>query len=127
MILHEVLGLYSPATVLLRKVNKPTKLGPYYLPAGVQIQLPIILFHHDRHIWGKDAHVFNPGRFSKGVSNATTGMSPLPFFPFSTGPRVCIGQNFAMLEAKASLAMILRRFSFKLSSSYRHEVNVYCI
>lgn len=120
MILNEVLRLYAPATVLYRKVNKATKLGPYYLPAGVHIQLPILLIHHEQQLWGEDAKDFKPDRFSNGISKASPGESPLPFLPFSSGPRVCIGQNFALVEAKAVLAMILRRFSIELSPSYRH-------
>ncbi|KAL1563799.1 7-deoxyloganic acid hydroxylase [Salvia divinorum] len=42
------------------------------------------------------------------------------FLPFSSGPRFCEGQNFAMMETKMALAMMLRSIHFELSSSYLH-------
>ncbi|KAK3198531.1 hypothetical protein Dsin_021946 [Dipteronia sinensis] len=109
-ILQEALRLYSPASILTRTIYKETKLGEINLPPRILLSLPLVMVHHDHENWGDDAD-----RFSEGVSKASKN-NEVSFFPFGG----CIGQNFALMEAKLALAMILQNFSFELSPAYVH-------
>lgn len=112
MILQEVMRLYPSVSSQFRHTYKKTSIGNMSIPAGVEIYLPTLMLHHDPEYWGSDAEEFKPERFSEGVAKA--------FYPFGWGPRFCLGQSFAVIEAKLALAMILQNFSFELSPSYTH-------
>ncbi|PUZ55703.1 hypothetical protein GQ55_5G233400 [Panicum hallii var. hallii] len=118
MILYEVLRLYPPVVQLDRQTHKEIELGGVTYPTGVVLSLPIVFIHHDKDVWGDDAGEFRPERFTDGISRASKD-SPA-FFPFGWGPRICVGQNFALVEAKMALSSILQHFSFGLSPSYTH-------
>ncbi|KAF6172857.1 hypothetical protein GIB67_035411 [Kingdonia uniflora] len=117
LILYEVLRLYPP-TPLIRRTRKITKLGEFTLPANLEIMIPLLFVHRDTEQLGDDANEFNPERFSEGISRSYKDQ--ISYFPFGWGHRICIGQNFALLEAKMALTNILQHFSFELSPSYTH-------
>ncbi|EOA32266.1 hypothetical protein CARUB_v10015526mg [Capsella rubella] len=119
MIVNEVLRLYPPGKLLGRTIEKETKLGEdMTLPGGAQVVIPVLMIHRDPELWGEDAHEFKPERFSEGISKATKNQ--VSYLPFGWGPRFCPGQNFALMEAKMALVLIMQRFSFELSPSYTH-------
>lgn len=119
MILYEVLRLFPPVIEVSRAIpDRETKLGNILVPAGSVVSLSILHTHHDKRLWGDDAHDFKPDRFAEGVAKATKGK--MAYFPFGWGPRICVGQNFAIAEARMAVSMILQRFVFELSPSYTH-------
>lgn len=119
LILYETLRLFTIAPTLWRMANKDLQLGDLFIPKGLGLEIAVHEIHRDPKLWGDDAMTFNPGRFANGVANACT--HPLAFMPFSYGPRYCIGQNFALMEAKIVVAMVLQRFQVSLSPNYRHH------
>ncbi|EEF46132.1 cytochrome P450 72A397 isoform X2 [Ricinus communis] len=118
MILNEVFRLYPPVAALYRHTLKETNIKGMSIPAGVELYLPTIFVHHDPDYWGDNVEEFRPERFAEGVSKASKDQ--MAFYPFGWGPRICLGQNFANIEAKMALAMILQNFWFELSPSYTH-------
>ncbi|KAL2472242.1 Cytochrome [Abeliophyllum distichum] len=122
MIFNEVMRLYPSVVELSRLVEKETKLGDNIIPADTLLMLPIMMVHRNPEYWGEDVNEFKPDRFAEGVLKATKGKTA--YFPFGWGPRVCIGQNFALLEGKVMMANILRTFSFELSPTYAHAPHV---
>ncbi|XP_034676692.1 cytochrome P450 734A1-like [Vitis riparia] len=114
MIINETLRLYPPTQTMSRVSTKNVMLGRVDVPAGTEIYSAMIGVHHDTQIWGEDANEFNPFRFKEPRNQLGS------FFPFGLGPRICIGQNFAMMEAKIVLAMIIQQYSFVLSPTYVH-------
>ncbi|XP_066327160.1 cytokinin hydroxylase-like [Miscanthus floridulus] len=128
MVINETLRLYPPATLLPRMAFQDITLGSgsgadeLRVPKGASLWIPVLAIHHDEAVWGPDAHEFRPDRFAPGRARPwATGR----FLPFASGPRNCVGQAYAMVEAKVVLAVLLASFRFGISDEYRHApVNV---
>ncbi|KAJ3698153.1 hypothetical protein LUZ61_001858 [Rhynchospora tenuis] len=118
MVLLEALRLYGPVVNLRRQALQDLELGDIKVPKGTVLAIPVAILHRDKELWGPDADKFSPVRFENGVNKAAK--HPNALLAFSIGPRSCIGQNFAMLEAKIVVSLILQRFSFNISPNYVH-------
>uniref|UniRef100_M8BGY1 Secologanin synthase n=1 Tax=Aegilops tauschii TaxID=37682 RepID=M8BGY1_AEGTA len=118
MVLHEALRLYGPALFMQRKTITDMVVGAITIPKDHAVVIGAPFMHRDKKVWGEDADQFNPTRFANGVARAAK--VPHALLAFSIGPRACIGQNFAMLEAKSVMATVLQKFSFTLSPTYVH-------
>lgn len=119
MVIQESLRLYPPVPLVTREALKDMKFNDVYIPKGVDIWVTILTLHTDPEIWGSDAYEFKPDRFANGIAGACK--LPHLYMPFGYGPRVCLGQNLAMVELKLLLALILSNFSFSLSPNYTHS------
>ncbi|KAJ0007481.1 hypothetical protein Pint_30701 [Pistacia integerrima] len=119
MVIHEALRLYPPVVVVSREALKDMRFGNIDIPKGINIWTLVLTLHTDPEIWGADAYEFKPDRFVNGI----TGACKLPhvYTPFGVGPRVCLGQNLAMVELKMLVALILSNFSFSISPKYTHS------
>jgi cytochrome P450 len=104
--LKEALRLYPPAAILFtRRACQDVKVGPWTLPKGHLIAFTPYVIQRDAR-WFESPDKFKPERFLPGAPDIPRSA----WFPFGTGPRVCIGQHFAMLEMGLIAAMLMQRF-----------------
>ncbi|CAM8919893.1 unnamed protein product [Rhodiola kirilowii] len=119
LVIQEAMRLYPPAAFVSREVLEETKIGHIVVPKGVLLWTLVPTLHRDVNIWGPDANEFKPERFANGVSKACK--VPQAYVPFGVGPRLCLGRNFAMVQLKIVLSLIISKFRFSLSPAYRHS------
>ena len=108
--LKETLRLYPPAPGIIRITPDDVILAGYSIPKGTTVSAsPFVIGRHPRY-WDSPTE-FLPERWE---SKEESPNSALTFFPFSLGPRNCIGQTFAIMESKVILARFIQQFSFAL-------------
>lgn len=117
-VIKETMRLYPPAWVIGRLALEPFTVGGHAIAEGDQLLIPTRVVHRDpRHFIGPEA--FRPVRWRNGETE------PLPrfaYFPFGGGPRVCIGNHFAILEGKLLLAAWTQRLRVRPDPSLRLEL-----
>jgi cytochrome P450 len=106
MVAEEALRLYPPAYVFSRRSVGEDQLGPFRMPAGAHIVISPYALHRRPDYW-PEPDAFWPERFAPG---ARTDRPKLAYLPFGGGPRVCIGNSFAMMEHAIVLAAAVRHW-----------------
>lgn len=116
-VLKEAMRLYPPAPIMTRITGEDMQLGPETVHAGTFVVIPIFAVHRHRKLWD-DPDRFDPERFEP---KREAGYARTQFMPFGFGPRTCIGGTFAMMEATAILATLVRRARFEWDRVHEPE------
>lgn len=111
-VVQESLRLYPPAWIMSRLALADDPIGPYTIPAGDTALVSPYLLHRDPANW-PDPNRFDPDRFAPGTSGelGDKGRPSYAYLPFGGGPRLCIGNQFALMEMQILLAMLVRDFA----------------
>jgi len=118
--LKEGLRLHPPISGTTRLTTKDENIGGYLIPAGTSVNFSWFILHRRSEAW-QEPEKFNPDRFSPEVWSS---VQQSVFYPFSLGPRTCIGQTFAQFEARVIMARLLQEFELTLlpgQNELKHE------
>ncbi len=105
-VFREALRLYPPVACFIREASESIKVGDKEIDGGSTVLVSPWLIHRHGKLWERP-HEFDPSRFSTPEGKAAAKCS---YLPFSKGPRICVGQGFAIQEAVLILASIVRRY-----------------
>jgi cytochrome P450 len=111
-VIKESMRLTPVATMVVRRLNTPARIGGLDLPAGTSIGANIFMAHRRPETW-RDPERFDPDRF------VGARPSPYTFFPFGGGVRRCLGAAIATYEMKTVLAEIVTRVDLRIAPRYR--------
>ncbi|MEJ2598523.1 MAG: cytochrome P450 [Anaerolineales bacterium] len=110
MVLDETMRLYPPAWLTNRRAIGADEIEGYAIPAGAELTVSPYATHHDASLWTEPSK-FDPERFAPERS---ADRHRYAYFPFGGGPRQCIGNNFALMEAQLILAAINQKYCLDL-------------
>jgi cytochrome P450 len=113
-VLTESLRLYPPAWGTARIAMEDHEIGGYHIPKGAGVSFTQWTMHRDPR-WFTDPEIFRPERWEDGLAKR---LPRFAYFPFGGGPRQCIGNTFALMEATLVLATIAQKFRFRLVAGH---------
>jgi len=105
-ILQEAMRLYPPAWIIGRSATGPDEIGGYAIPARSIVFVSPYVMHRHPGLW-TEPEAFDPQRFARDPPRGA-------YLPFGAGPRMCIGNAFASMEAELVLATMAQRVHFDL-------------
>ncbi|GAB4450104.1 MAG: cytochrome P450 [Chloroflexi bacterium OHK40] len=109
MVIDETLRLYPPIYIFSRAVQHADSIGPYHIPRGSSVDISAYVTHRHPAFW-PDPERFDPERFTP---ERVAARHKFAYIPFSSGPRMCIGNTFALMEATLALATLARRLTLR--------------
>ena len=112
----ESLRMYPPAWVVTRRVIDDYEVRGYTIPAGADIYMSQNVVHYDPRFYEKPEK-FNPDRWTGSENN----LPRFAYFPFGGGPRRCIGEPFAIMEAVLIIAVIASKWNLRLAPGFKVE------
>ena len=113
-VIEESMRMYPAVWSVGRKTIADDEIGGYRVRKNTNVLIPIIYFHRSPKFWD-EPDKFKPERFTAEKRQA---MDRFVYFPFGAGPRVCIGNNFALLEMQIILIILYRNFKFRLQENF---------
>lgn len=117
-VILEAMRLYPPVPVVVRAAIRDVDLDGIAVRSGTPITIPIYAVHRHATLWDEPER-FDPARFSPDAMKARDRYA---YLPFAAGPRICIGMGFALSEAVAILAVLVRSLRFSLRPGYLPEL-----
>jgi cytochrome P450 len=112
-VVKEALRLYPAVYSMLREARHDDELGGYRVPAGTTVILPQWVIHRDGRFY-PEPEAFAPGRWTQEFER---DLPRCAYFPFGAGPRICIGNGFALMELRLILPTILQRWRLEPAST----------
>ncbi|HKS29658.1 MAG TPA: cytochrome P450, partial [Pyrinomonadaceae bacterium] len=111
MMFQEAMRLYPPAWAMTRAAIKEDEIGGYRVPANSEMMLVPYITHRHPKYWERPEE-FYPEHF---LPERQAARPAFAYFPFGGGPRKCIGNNFALMEAQLIIAMVAQRYRLRLA------------
>jgi cytochrome P450 len=118
-VLTEAMRVYPPVYLIGREATIDRELGGYRVPRGTTVFMSQWVSHRDPR-WFPDPEEFRPERWEDGLAKR---LPKYAYYPFGGGPRVCIGNTFALMEAAILLAAVGQRYRFTLTPDAVIDVN----
>lgn len=113
-VFDEVLRLYPPAWLITRRALEDDTIGGQTIPAGAIIIMSPYVMHRHPAYWSNPAG-FDPAHFQPEIASQRPRFA---YIPFGGGPRLCIGDNFALMEGPLILATVAQRYRLNLVPSH---------
>ncbi len=118
-VFDETLRLYPPAWGMPRYPKEDDEINGYLIPKDSIVTVGAFMIHRHPEFW-ENPDTFNPDNFLPEKVNQRPKFA---YFPFGGGKRICIGQNFALMEATIIIALIGQRFKLELLPNQNIEID----